>query len=103
MIFVIATSELKEGCKEEFVRITKDNLPNVLAEEGCISYVLNEDFPSGLPAQKEIRSNVVTFVECWESIEHLKAHLQAPHMKAFMEKVGPLRERSSLNILTPAC
>ena len=103
MIFVIATSVLKDGCKEEFIRITKDNLPNVLAEEGCISYVLNEDFPSGLAAQGEISSNTLTFVECWESIDHLKKHLQAPHMKVFMEKVRPLRESSSLKIVVPAC
>ena len=103
MIFVIAVSELKEGTKDEFIRIAKENLPNVLAEEGCISYVLNEDFPSGLAAQKEVRENVLTFVECWVSIDHLKKHLQAPHMKEFMDKVRDLRISSSLQIVSPAC
>lgn len=101
MIFVIAASVLKEGYREEFIRIAKANLPNVLAEEGCISYVLNGDFPSGLAAQGEVDNNTLTFVECWESIDHLKAHLQAPHMKDFMEKVKDLRVSSSLKIVSP--
>lgn len=95
MIYVIASSELKDGCKARFVEIAKANIPNVLAEEGCISYVLNEDIDAGLPAQKEVRANVVTFVECWESLEHL------PHMKAFAEKVRELRNSSALNVVTP--
>lgn len=101
MIYVIASSELKDGCKARFVEIAKANIPNVLAEEGCISYVLNEDIDAGLPAQKEVRANVVTFVECWESLEHLHRHLQAPHMKAFAEKVRELRNSSALNVVTP--
>lgn len=101
MIYVIASSDLKEGCKAEFVKLAKANIPNVLAEDGCISYVLNEDIDAGLAAQKEVRANTVTFVECWESLEHLHRHLQAPHMKAFAAEVKELRHSSTLNVVTP--
>ncbi len=103
MIYVIATSELKPEFKDEFIRISKENIPNVLAEKGCIFYQLNGDFASGMAAQELTGENTLTFVECWESIEHLNAHLQAPHMKVFMEKVGDMRLSSSLKILTPVC
>ena len=101
MIYVVATSELKEGCREKFIEIAKANIPNVLAEEGCIMYQLNGNFDSGLPAQKDLDPNTLTFIECWESIDHLKKHLQAPHMKVFMETVKDLRKGSSLKVLTP--
>ena len=100
MIYVIAESILKSGCKAEFIQIAKANIPTVRAEEGCISYDLNEDCLTG-PAAANARADVLTFVECWESIEHLQKHLQAPHMKTFVEKVRNLREGSSLKVVTP--
>lgn len=101
MIFVISVSQLKAGCKDEFVKIAKANYDKVHAENGCITYVLNEDCPTGLAKQGALRENVVTFIECWESVDALKAHLAAPHMKAFGEAVAPLRESSELRIVTP--
>lgn len=101
MIYVIATSELNEGCKAAFIAAAKANIPNVLAEAGCIMYVLNEDFPSGLSAQKEVRPDTVTFLECWESMEHLRQHLQAPHMAEFRTRIAGMRKSSSLQVVTP--
>lgn len=103
MIFVIAQSDLKPGCREKFIEIVKENIPLVLAEDGCISYTLTSDYESGLSAQQKSGENTVTFVECWESMEHLKAHLQAPHMNVFREKVRDMRCGSSLKVLTPVC
>ena len=103
MIFVIATSELEDNCREKFIQIVKENIPLVLAEDGCISYTLTGDYESGIPAQSFTGKNTVTFVECWESVEHLKAHLAAPHMDAFREKVQGMRKSSSLKVLSPVC
>jgi len=101
MIFVIAESVLKdEAATAEFIKIAKANIPTVLAEKGCISYNLTTDCTEG-PAAANARANVLTFVECWESMEALQNHLAAPHMKAFMEKVGGLRIGKSLKIVTP--
>ncbi|MBO4649209.1 MAG: antibiotic biosynthesis monooxygenase [Lentisphaeria bacterium] len=100
MIYVIAESVLKPGCREEFIRLAKANIPTVRAEKGCISYDLNSDCTEG-PAAANAKANVLTFVECWESLEALQAHLAAPHMKAFVEKVRPLREGNSLKVVTP--
>ena len=101
MIYVVATSELKEGCREKFIEIAKANIPNVLAEEGCIFYVLNTDAATGIAAQKS-SPTATTFVECWESLDHLKKHLAAPHMAVFMKKVADMRVSSTLQIVEPA-
>ena len=101
MIFVIAESILKdEAATAEFIRIAKANLATVRAEKGCISYNLTEDCKEG-SAAANARPNVLTFVECWESMEALQNHLAAPHMKAFMDKVRPLRTGKTLKIVTP--
>ena len=100
MIFVIATSVLKPGCRNDFIAAVKANLATVRAEDGCISYDLAGDFDSGFPVQEFCGEDTLVFVERWQSIEHLKAHLAAPHMAEFKEKVKDLRISSSLKVLT---
>ena len=99
MIYVIAKSELKPGCREKYIEIAKANIPNVLAEEGCIFYTLTEDCDAGFG--KEINPNVVTFVECWESVEHLHKHLAQPHMDKFREQIADMRVSSELSVVQP--
>lgn len=98
MIHVVATSHLKPGCREPFLALLRANVPNVLAEVGCIAYTACVDVEGGpRPADPQ----VVTIIEAWESLDHLKAHFQAPHMKAFVEAVKDLRESSSARIVEP--
>ena len=102
MIFVIAKSVLVDpAAKAAFIEAYKENLPNVLAEKGCIRYDLAEDFNSGFSAQQFNEENCVTFVEAWESIEDLENHLKAPHMDTFREKIASLRKSSSLQVMSP--
>ena len=101
MINVIASIQIKEGRRSEFIDIFKSNVPNVLEEKGCIAYVPTLDVPTGLPPQ-ELNSNVVTIIEKWESLKDLRAHLSAPHMLTYKEKVKDLVEKMSLKILEEA-
>jgi quinol monooxygenase YgiN len=101
MINVIASVHIKEGQLSEFIRIFKSNIPNVLAEKGCLEYVPNIDVASGLPRQ-DVNENVVTIIEKWGSLEDLRAHLSAPHMLAYQKQVKELVEKVSLKILTAA-
>ena len=100
MIYVIASSEVKVECRSQFIELAKANLPNVHAEQGCIMYQLCTDFESGFAAQAKCGENTLVFVECWENIDCLKAHLATPHMKKFAESVKDLRISSSLKVLT---
>jgi quinol monooxygenase YgiN len=101
MINVIASIHVKEGRRSEFIDIFKLNVPHVLEEKGCIEYLPTLDVPSGLPPQ-ELNSNVVTIIEKWESLRDLQAHLSAPHMLKYQEKVKDLVENVSLKILEEA-
>jgi quinol monooxygenase YgiN len=101
MVNVIASIHIKEGRLSEFIEIFKSNIPNVLEEEGCIEYVPTIDIPTGLPPQ-ELNKNVITIIEKWRSLEDLQAHIAAPHMLAYKEKVKDLVEKLSLKVLGDA-
>ncbi|MDF7825899.1 putative quinol monooxygenase [Pontiellaceae bacterium B12227] len=101
MIHVIASIGVKPGKRSAFLKIFKANVPNVLAENGCIEYIPAVDTDSGIDAQWKDET-VVTVIEKWETIEALHAHLEAPHMKQYSSDVADLVEDVSLTILEDA-
>ena len=102
MIRVIATIELAQGRRDDFLAVLRELVPNVLAEEGCVEYGPWVDLPTNVPAQPETRNNVVMVVEKWEGIEALEAHLMTPHMLEFRQATEPMRVGVTLQILEPA-
>jgi len=98
MIHVIASIQVKEGKMSQFMKVFKTNIPNVLEETGCIEYVPTIDLPSGLPPQ-ELNPNIATIIEKWQSLDDLKAHLTAPHMLDYKEKVKNMVEGMSIKVL----
>ena len=102
MIVVIATIRIAEGRRDDFLAEFKENVPNVLAEDGCIEYAPTIDVPTSIAAQGDIRNNVVTVVEKWESLAALEAHLVAPHMKSYRERVKEIVQGASLQVLEPS-
>ena len=100
MVHVIARSRIKPGRREEFLRILKANVPTVLSEEGCVRYEPCVDVDAGIGSVPD--PDCVTILESWESPEHLRAHLATAHMAAFREAVTPLRESSTLLVVTTA-
>ena len=101
-VFVVAEIEVKPGKRDEFVAIFNSNMPNVLAEDGCIFYNPVIDIDSGIGAQGPLRENVMTVVENWSSLDALKAHLQAPHMATYREQVKDLVAGVTLRVMQPA-
>ena len=101
MIHVIATIELKPGCRDDYLKILKGNVPNVKAEDGCLAYEPTIDMESGLPAKTEIRENVVTIVEAWENLEALHAHLKTEHMAAYRAAVIDYVAGLSVRVFKP--
>ncbi len=102
MIHVIATIELNDSQRAAFLNEFHKIVPQVLAEDGCIAYGPTIDVPTDIPAQQSVRENVVTILEAWESVEHLKRHLDAPHMHDYRTRVKSMVARTTLAILTPA-
>ncbi len=99
MLNVIARIDVLPGRMEEFLRIFKANVPNVLAEDGCLRYEPCVDFSCGLYSGD---SNAVTVLETWQSLEHLEKHLASPHMKAYAEAVKDLRSGMKLTLVEKA-
>lgn len=101
MIHVIATIELKPGCRESFLAEFARIVPLVRAEEGCIEYGPAVDAITDISAQLPARADVVTVVEKWATVEHLKRHLSAPHMEEYRPKVKDMVSKTTLAILGP--
>lgn len=102
MIIVIATIDLAEGRRDEFLEAFHRLVPTVRDEEGCIEYGPTIDAATDIAAQQSPRDNVVTVVEKWESVSALKAHLTAPHMAEYRTTVQDLVLGMTLQILEPA-
>ena len=100
MITVIASIRVVPDRVVEFVKLFNDNVPNVLEEDGCIEYYPTVDIETGLELQQTDPS-VVTIVECWESIEALKKHLDAPHMIEYRTRVKDLVTEVTIKVLQP--
>lgn len=101
MLHVIATIELKPDKREAFLTVFRAVAPKVRAEAGCLEYVLTADVETGLAAQGAARPEVLTIVERWVSLDHLRAHLAAPHMAEYGKQVKDLRTGVHLQVLQP--
>lgn len=102
MIYVVATIELVEGKRDEFLQAFHELMPKVHAERGCLEYAPAIDQETAIPAQPEAREDVVIVMEKWESVPALEAHLIAPHMNEYRSAVKPLVKGTRLQILRPA-
>ena len=101
MVHVIASIRVKPGCLQEYVSLFKENVSNVLAEQGCVQYTPCVDADTGWPAQA-LDPRRLTVVERWESMDALRAHSRAPHMVAFRKSVGHLVESVALQVVKQA-
>lgn len=102
MIHVIATVELNPGTRDAFLAEFHKVVPTVLEEAGCIAYTPTFDNQPAIPGQFEVGSDRVVVVEQWESLDALKAHGAAPHMKTYRAAVKPYVRGMELRVLTPA-
>lgn len=102
MIHVIATIEVAPGRREEFLAVFQELVPDVRAEKGCIEYGPAIDLPTSLADSPSPRENVVTVIEKWESVEALRAHLEAPHMARYKRTVKDIVLGVSVRVLEPA-
>jgi quinol monooxygenase YgiN len=102
MIHVIAVITAKPGKRAEVLGHFRANVPNVLAEKGCIEYGAALDAENALPFQTKCGPDTFLVVEKWESMDALKAHAAAPHMAAYGAKTRELLAGRVIHILSPA-
>ncbi len=76
-MLILLTYTLKPGCRDAFFdAVHQLGMPKVVQqEEGCLryDYYTNPDNP-----------DQVLLIEEWASKPHQQAHMETPHMKAFL-------------------
>jgi quinol monooxygenase YgiN len=101
MIHVIALITAKSGKREEVLKHFRANVPAVRAERGCIEYGAAIDAEPALPIQTKYGPDTFVVVEKWDSLDALKAHAAAPHMKEYGAKTKELLASRVIHILSP--
>ena len=101
MIHVVATIQLADGQRDQFLEHFHQLVPLVHQEQGCIEYGPTVDLETDIGAQDPVREQVVTVMEKWESLAALQAHLVAPHMLEYRARVKELVQETKIQVLTP--
>ena len=101
MIHVVAVLTTKPGQRAAVLEAFKANRPAVLAEKGCIEYGATIDAEGLGSIQTKFGPDTFVVVEKWESVDDLKAHGAAPHMKAYAEKVKDMMAGRIIHVLSP--
>ena len=78
---VVAIAETSPERAEELKKVCLDLIEPTRKEDGCISYDLYQDVTN--PGK-------FTFIENWQSNEHLDAHLKTPHFVVAANSFGKI-------------
>jgi quinol monooxygenase YgiN len=102
-VHVLAIITAKPGKRAELLAAFQANVPNVHAEDGCIEYLATVDAAGAPSSQTPFGDDTFVVVEKWATMDALKAHGAAPHMKAYQ---GPDRDpghpRARARLIDPA-
>jgi quinol monooxygenase YgiN len=101
MIHVIAIVTTKRGQRDAVLQAFRANVPNVLAEHGCIECEATVDTAPALKFQTEFGANTFLVIEKWESVESLEAHSTAPHIITYGAKVMDMIANRVIHFLSP--
>jgi len=99
LIHVVAILTAKPGLRGKVLEAFKANIPNVLAEDGCIEYGATVDVENANPA---FGPDTFVVIEKWRDLAALKAHGAAPHMKAFSASTKEWMAARAVHVLNPA-
>ncbi|MGH7068248.1 MAG: putative quinol monooxygenase [Acetobacteraceae bacterium] len=102
MIHVIAIITAKSGKRASVLAAFHDNVPNVLAEQGCIEYGPAIDAEGAGQVQTPLGADTFVVVEKWDNLAALKRHGQSAHMAAYAAKTKDLIAARVVHVLAPA-
>lgn len=102
MIHVVAIITAKPGMRDAVLKEFRANMPAVHAEKGCIEYGPTIDAEGMGPVQTAFGADTFVVIEKWATMDDLKAHGAAPHMKEYAGKVKDMLANRVIHVLTPA-
>jgi len=82
MIKIVAKSVVKDGEKDQYLKVAKELIEKSKKEEGCISYELFEDIND---------ASVLTFIEEWKDSDAINSHNNSEHFTRIVPLLGELR------------
>lgn len=89
LLTVVAYMRAAEGKTEELKAALEALIEPTSQEEGYVNYDLHQGVED---------PSFFTFYENWHSGEHLDAHLAAPHLVDFANKMGDLLDADGLTV-----
>ena len=99
-VYVLCRFDLKGAADiAAYTSKTLGVIPTVRAENGCQMYTLLKDANTDWDKPMRFGERTFWMMEKWDSIDALKAHLSAPHMKAFGPTVAPMRKAGTFHVL----
>lgn len=102
MVHVLAVITTKPGMREKMLEIFNANVPAVHAEDGCIEYGATIDHENAGEFQTRYGDDTFVVIEKWASLDALKAHIKAPHMVAYGQKVKDLQADRQIYVMSGA-
>ncbi len=99
IVNVVAKITTKPGMRDEVLEIFKENISNVLDEDGCIEYGPTVDMEGVGTFQTPVGPDTFVVIEKWESLNHLMAHAVAPHMKAYASRIKDMLVSRVIHVL----
>ena len=100
-VHVVAVITANPGMREALLEAFRANVPNVLAEDGCIEYQATVDTDGVGGLQSKVGDDTFVVVEKWASLDALKAHVAAPHMAAYAAKAKGMIADRVIHVLSP--
>ncbi len=102
MIHVLAITTTQPGQRDAVLEQFRANVPNVLAEQGCIEYAPAIDAAGGPSWAAPLGPDSFAVIEKWEDAAALEAHAVAPHMRAYGARVKDMLASRVIHVLSPA-
>ena len=102
MIHVLAIITAKPGMRGRILEAYRANVGSVRAEAGCLAYEAVVDVADATAGFAQFGPDAFVVVEQWASMDALRAHAVAPHMKAYASQVKDLTAGRAIHVLQPA-
>jgi quinol monooxygenase YgiN len=100
MVQVIAIIHAKPGMRSKILAFLHANIPNVLAEPGCIEYMATVDASDAPALQTPIGPDSFIVFERWADMPSFHAHAHAPHVITYRKNTAEFIDSRTVHVLS---
>lgn len=100
MIYIVSEVSAVPGSRDQIIEEFRKLVPLVLQEDGCLGYTGTCDAEDAPRFRKDNGADKLIILEQWRDMAAFKAHVRAPHMAAYGEKVNHLIAGRAVSVLS---